>query len=376
MNPSEPKEGDRVTLTCSADSNPGVSRYEWYKNGERLTVENTATLQFTHVFISDTGGYKCLPVNSVGRGQYSPEVKLDVLYPPKPVTAVLSEEGEIVEGGKITLTCASDVSDAPRNTKVTLSNSTVHEGGALTLTCETESNPPAQITWYKDGIQYSRSSERTLQFANVTRQDGGNYSCVATNTLGNHTSESVSVTVTYTSSVSSTSAPLGIVLGISVILLLILIVYIVKRSYRRKPKETSAELQGNPDSSGPTYATVNKAHKKKAVQENVEMSDGIYCDVEYTNKESQNYASIDFKQNTGEESNKKSGSKTKPAYTIGDNSPAIYSQVKAPVQKPKKLKGNPEELHYSSFQNLTPPKGKKPKKHDSSQDTQYAELNY
>nr|XP_014353376.1 PREDICTED: opioid-binding protein/cell adhesion molecule homolog [Latimeria chalumnae] len=84
---------------------------------------------------------------------------------------------------------------APRKTKVVSSDSTVPEGGAPTLTCETESNPPAQITWYKDGIQYSRSSEKTLQFANVTRQDGGNYSCVATNTLGNHTSESIIVII-------------------------------------------------------------------------------------------------------------------------------------------------------------------------------------
>uniref|UniRef100_H3A2I9 Ig-like domain-containing protein n=1 Tax=Latimeria chalumnae TaxID=7897 RepID=H3A2I9_LATCH len=253
--PKEITENVTVAVTCTTSHTcptapPGLT---WKGPQGSSTVQHrplqdglwevSSTLTFTPSYTDHGKSLTCEVIYPEGKYTEN-SIKLRVRYPPKPVTAVLSEEGEIVEGGKITLTCASDGNpavtytwikekqvrvtkgsqatlvlkmvtsqddgdyycrarnklgdkisrkihinvvckyNAPRNTKVTLSNSTVPEGGALTLTCETESNPPAQITWYKDGIQYSRSSERTLQFAIVTRQDSGNYSCVATNTLG------------------------------------------------------------------------------------------------------------------------------------------------------------------------------------------------
>uniref|UniRef100_H3A807 Ig-like domain-containing protein n=1 Tax=Latimeria chalumnae TaxID=7897 RepID=H3A807_LATCH len=146
-----------VNLTCTANSNPRVSSYMWYKNGLLLKTGRHGNLRFTHITANDKGGYKCIPENSVGFGPPSREVELDVLYAPRNTFIIFNDSNAII----------SDIM--------------LREGDNVTLTCETDSNPPAQITWYKNGIQYDGSSERTLQFYNMTIQDDGNYSCVATN---------------------------------------------------------------------------------------------------------------------------------------------------------------------------------------------------
>uniref|UniRef100_H3ACN0 Ig-like domain-containing protein n=1 Tax=Latimeria chalumnae TaxID=7897 RepID=H3ACN0_LATCH len=275
------KEGDAVTLTCNTRaSNPAVSKYTWYRNNTVLLPRwKSAKQTFKSIARHDTGVYHCEAENTAG-STLSRTVTLNVLSAPRRVQVIkTAPHSDIKEGDDVTLTCNTEGSNvtatefwwyknnkkvmdrqqqtlqltniksdnagnyvcearnktaftesaafylnvlyAPRKTKVVSSDSTVPEGGAPTLTCETESNPPAQITWYKDGIQYSRSSEKTLQFANVTRQDGGNYSCVATNTLGNHTSESIIVIIRkYSTSVMKT-------LNSKVIVVILLIIIVV-----------------------------------------------------------------------------------------------------------------------------------------------------
>ncbi|XP_077064754.1 activated leukocyte cell adhesion molecule b isoform X2 [Siphateles boraxobius] len=58
------KEGDNVTLKCTADGNPPPSSYIFYIKGEKKTVENSNTYTLTNVTRESTGEYKCSLVDS------------------------------------------------------------------------------------------------------------------------------------------------------------------------------------------------------------------------------------------------------------------------------------------------------------------------
>uniref|UniRef100_H3ACR7 Ig-like domain-containing protein n=1 Tax=Latimeria chalumnae TaxID=7897 RepID=H3ACR7_LATCH len=245
------KQGDEVVLNCIADSNPGFSSYTWYKDKKWLRREYRATLGFSHIAISDAGGYTCLPENAVGPGSPSAEITLDVLYPPKHTRAEISPKGEIKEGSDVILTCKGDsnprvnyiwlkdkgrllessnllfittvrkiriklnssaslvfvscsilryerlfISDAPRDTKVVLSTDRIYEGEDVTLRCETQSNSPAHIAWYKNGILY-KSSVSALRFKRISRWHSASYSCVVKNLVRRISSEPAHVNVLY-----------------------------------------------------------------------------------------------------------------------------------------------------------------------------------
>lgn len=71
----------------------------------------------------------------------------------------------------------------------------------MQLLCQATGNPMPQLNWFKDGHAVSASKypslaigKSILQLDNVTLSDEGNYSCVASNIVGN-TSRSVYVTV-------------------------------------------------------------------------------------------------------------------------------------------------------------------------------------
>ncbi|XP_039543112.1 activated leukocyte cell adhesion molecule b isoform X2 [Pimephales promelas] len=58
------KEGDNVTLKCTADGNPPPSSYIFYMKGEKKAVENSNTYTLTNVTRESTGEYKCSLVDS------------------------------------------------------------------------------------------------------------------------------------------------------------------------------------------------------------------------------------------------------------------------------------------------------------------------
>ena len=81
------------------------------------------------------------------------------------------------------------------------SNQTVVSQSTVTWHCTAEANPPATITWSRNGERVDRTpnqlispdaSELTLR--NVSRGDSGEYSCTATNQIG-HDSVSASLEV-------------------------------------------------------------------------------------------------------------------------------------------------------------------------------------
>ncbi|XDV32473.1 hypothetical protein PO909_003275 [Leuciscus waleckii] len=85
------KEGDNVTLKCTADGNPPPSSYIFYMKGEKKTVENSNTYTLTNVTRKSTGDYKCSLVDSE---DMAASVPITVEY----LDVVLSTAGKIVKG--------------------------------------------------------------------------------------------------------------------------------------------------------------------------------------------------------------------------------------------------------------------------------------
>ncbi|XP_074483203.1 hemicentin-2-like [Sebastes fasciatus] len=169
-----------VELKCQSSCSPAGRRsYVWFKNGTRITWEETSSYE-GWFFLGDViycalKGYEKFPSPSV--------------YAPKLPSVSVSPSGEIVEGSSVTLTCSSDA------------------------------NPAANYTWYKKNGNFKPLREEPqLVFSPIQSSDSGDYHCTAGNKLGERTSEYVSIDVKYAPKLPSVSvSPSGeIVEGSSV----------------------------------------------------------------------------------------------------------------------------------------------------------------
>uniref|UniRef100_A0A8C1MMF3 Ig-like domain-containing protein n=1 Tax=Cyprinus carpio TaxID=7962 RepID=A0A8C1MMF3_CYPCA len=108
-------EGDSVTLSCSSDSNP-PAEISWFKEG--TIVGSGSIYSISKISSNHSGEYKCKSRNKHGEKD-SDIAMLNVMYAPRNAVVSISPSGEIVEGDSVTLSCSSD------------------------------SNPPAEIIWFK-----------------------------------------------------------------------------------------------------------------------------------------------------------------------------------------------------------------------------------
>ncbi|XP_036416171.1 B-cell receptor CD22-like isoform X2 [Colossoma macropomum] len=145
-------EGDKVTLTCKTTCRLTVRpTFTWYRNGHRLS-SSTDQLHLQPVSREDAGRYCCAVL-----GLRSPEVSLNVRYPPK---------------------------------NVRVSSNTTTEGSSVTLTCSSDANPPVlNYTWFKEGGSSPVGSGHSY-----SALQSGSYYCVAQN--GHRSQKSAAVTVT------------------------------------------------------------------------------------------------------------------------------------------------------------------------------------
>ncbi|XP_054897428.1 B-cell receptor CD22-like [Poeciliopsis prolifica] len=199
-------EGNSVTLTCSADANPGAT-YMWYKEHEANPLSKGPELVFKSVHPSDSGKYFCTAENVLERTT-SDGILIDVEYTPKLPSVSLSPSGEIVEGISLTLTCISD------------------------------SNPAANYTWFKENEETPQRSGQNLTIADIGRQHSGLYYCEAHNSRGSHKS---AIHLTVAARCRNKTFKIMNIMTSAVAVLLLLILLFVVSLWTRKKKPTKSK---------------------------------------------------------------------------------------------------------------------------------------
>ncbi|KAF1388278.1 hypothetical protein PFLUV_G00088530 [Perca fluviatilis] len=158
-------EGQSVTLTCSAKGSPAPT-FTWFKDKQEAVVETGAVWVITSIMESQNGEYHCKATNKHGTTPSSP-VSIKVQY--RPEVEVASSASVLQEWEKMTLTC-----------NVKRSNP-----------------PPSTYSWFKDGNAVHQEQTRQYVVEGIQPENGGSYTCSATNTVGTGTSESLTITVEY-----------------------------------------------------------------------------------------------------------------------------------------------------------------------------------
>ncbi|XP_060520737.1 limbic system-associated membrane protein-like isoform X2 [Cylas formicarius] len=159
----EVKKGSTVRLECKASGNP-VPKVTWSRKNNMLPggeqTVTTPALTLDRVDRHHAGTYQCVASNGVGE-DVREQILLHVLYPPE-----ITVERPVVYSG---------------------------EGLEAQLVCLVHGESQPEVLWYRDTMQLdtterrimeSRGSRHTLIIRRVTRQDFGNYTCVADNQLG------------------------------------------------------------------------------------------------------------------------------------------------------------------------------------------------
>uniref|UniRef100_A0A8C8RV15 Hemicentin-1 n=1 Tax=Pelusios castaneus TaxID=367368 RepID=A0A8C8RV15_9SAUR len=156
----------RVAFPCPAKGIPKPA-IKWLRNGRELTgnepgisiLEDGTLLIIASVSSYDNGEYVCVAVNEAGSTERKYSLKVHV--PP-----------EIQDQEKV-------------------ANASVVVNQPVSLFCEVTGNPFPIITWYKDDVQVVESSTlqilhngKILKLLKAATDEGGQYSCKATNIAG------------------------------------------------------------------------------------------------------------------------------------------------------------------------------------------------
>ncbi|KAL7845353.1 hypothetical protein AOLI_G00235450 [Acnodon oligacanthus] len=309
-------EGGDVTLTCKTTCSLTVRpTFTWYRNGRPLS-SSTDQLRLQPVSGEDAGRYHCAVL-----GLSSPEVPLNVRYPPKNISVSISPSGEIVEGRSVTLTCSSDA------------------------------NPPTQnYTWFKGTSVVAEGETYTMK--KISSVDSGEYKCRSSNEHGEKLSAALTLNVLW--GTGGLIKVLCIVLGVSVLLVaLSCIVFCVRGN--GKGSTARCKTQGNHYSNlgtqlgattsdatpGPDPSNEDDVHYASVVPlrvrnpRNAESSAGTasgtdevqYASIQHrrdevvqkTEEDDVQYASVRFTR---------TGAANRPAVSTYDDASVIYSTLK------------------------------------------------
>ncbi|XP_047374043.1 opioid-binding protein/cell adhesion molecule isoform X3 [Sciurus carolinensis] len=183
-------EGSSVTLLCLAIGRPEPTvtwRHLSVKEGQGFVSEDEY-LEISDIKRDQSGDYECSALNDVAAPDVR-KVKITVNYPPY-------------------------ISKA-KNTGVSVGQKGI-------LSCEASAVPMAEFQWFKedtrlatglDGVRIENKGRiSTLTFFNVSEKDYGNYTCVATNKLGN---TNASITLYEISPSSAVAGPGAVIDGVN-----------------------------------------------------------------------------------------------------------------------------------------------------------------
>ncbi|XP_078287875.1 B-cell receptor CD22-like [Rhinoraja longicauda] len=167
------REGDRVRLSCSSvEAYPPVQVYTWYKNGTEIQKRTSPDLEYSSISYPDFGKYVCQATNTVGSSR-SDELTLRGKHKPQGVY-IESRVNDVQVGGAV---------------------NNVNMYGRLSLTCASRvSDPPVSgYSWYRNGRGYRWA--QSLVFDRITPEQAGLYRCTAENEIGSVSSETITVNV-------------------------------------------------------------------------------------------------------------------------------------------------------------------------------------
>ncbi|XP_065819137.1 protein turtle homolog B-like isoform X1 [Labrus bergylta] len=149
-------------IRCPVDANPPLTLVKWKKDGLPLRIDKypgwsqmeDGSIRVAEVTEDSLGTYTCMPYNALGSMGWSPPAPLVLKDPPK---------FSVVPGGEYRQ----------------------EAGRELVIPCEAEGDPFPNITWRKVG-KPSKSKHNvlprgSLQFKSLTKEDHGEWECVATN---------------------------------------------------------------------------------------------------------------------------------------------------------------------------------------------------
>uniref|UniRef100_A0A8D0HB96 Opioid binding protein/cell adhesion molecule like n=1 Tax=Sphenodon punctatus TaxID=8508 RepID=A0A8D0HB96_SPHPU len=155
-------EGSTVILLCLAFGRPEPTvTWRHLSSKDQQFVSDDEYLEITGITKEQSGEYECSAVNDVAAPDVR-RVKVTVNYPPY-ISNVKNTGASVGQRG--------------------------------TLRCEASAVPVAEFQWFKeetrlanglDGVKIENKGRMsTLTFFNISEKDYGNYTCVATNKMGN-----------------------------------------------------------------------------------------------------------------------------------------------------------------------------------------------
>ncbi|XP_069407551.1 sialic acid-binding Ig-like lectin 10 isoform X6 [Ovis canadensis] len=218
----EVQKGQSLRLLCTADSLP-LATLSWTLQDRVLSwshpLGSTALeLALPRVKAEDAGRYACRAENRLGF--LSRSLDLSVQYAPENLKVMVSKANrtalENLESG---------------------ASLQVLEGQSLRLLCVAHSNPPARLSWARQGRTVSPSQPSdpgVLELPQIQTELEGEFTCLAQNLLGSQ-NISLSLSVVYEKGLASGAFSSGISLGIGVTTLLFLcFILILVRTLRKK----------------------------------------------------------------------------------------------------------------------------------------------
>ncbi|XP_048051207.1 sialoadhesin-like isoform X8 [Megalobrama amblycephala] len=221
--PERVTEGDSVRLTCKSSCTlTDRATFIWYRNSQPLTErrDRNNELLLQSVRREDAGRYSCAVH---GHNHISPAVQINVMYPPKSVSVSVSPSGEIVSGDSVTLICSSD------------------------------SNPPAEISWFK-GRTFVGSG-RIYRISKISSDDSGEYKCRSINEHGEKYSDAVTLNVMFHGGAGRRDR-LGITVScVELFIIIVIILYTIQK--KRINRRSVIHEYENIDPSAGTYAALD-----------------------------------------------------------------------------------------------------------------------
>ncbi|KAL7883643.1 hypothetical protein SRHO_G00013010, partial [Serrasalmus rhombeus] len=115
----------------------------------------------------------------------------------------------------------------------------VYEGEDVTLPCTAEGNPEPEVKWsFNNQSKTTGGRQATLTISGATSADGGEYTCIALNTVGSQTRRVFLV-------VRDEKSPLPLIISISLIILLIVIFIICIIICKKRKRSGKYDVQSN-----------------------------------------------------------------------------------------------------------------------------------